>query len=304
MRNSRTVLFNLGLLTIAWLLPAGAWAYDYGSAVNVCNKGDIDLHYVAFATDDSFFGGYKAKVSAWHTVEPNDCEDVGISGYATVALGFLQINDMGVRGNPVYILEDATSVGSTEWAPATLCVPVNDRLSDSGTHGAISNRYKPPCKQGFAEFRMSFGVIPNGNWPTYNLKARGSDILAPWPALTATPSAKASPAPVNKSSMSNAEVAAKIILGAAQGLEDGKIRKLAAECESSMLTIAFAFTKEGPAVACKCIASNVVKKEPSNIVSGMIADIDAGRDFDAVFERIPEANFERYLESCATPANQ
>ena len=154
MQNSRTPLLHLTVFVITWLLPGGVLAYDYGSSVNVCNKGDIDLHYVAFATNNSFFSGYKAKISAWHTVEPNDCEDVGISGYETVALGFLQINDMDVRGNPVYILEDATSVGSTEWAPATLCVPVNDRLSDSGTHGAISNRYKPPCQQGFAEFRM------------------------------------------------------------------------------------------------------------------------------------------------------
>ncbi|MEQ8207925.1 MAG: hypothetical protein RIA65_17240 [Woeseia sp.] len=302
MPNSALRLIILVLFAAA-PIPGFAQDFDHGSSVDVCNKGDIDLHYVAFGTNNSFFGGYTAKISAWHKVEPGDCEDVAFSDYETIALGFLQINDRGVRGNPVYVLEDATRIGSTEWAPAVLCVPTNDRLDDDNTHGVLVDRYSPPCDDGFAEFKMSFGVIANGNWPTYNLTARGSDLLMPWPATSATPSASA-PSTSNSSSsntMSNAEIAARILLGAAKGLEDGKIRQIASVCESSILTMAFAFSKEGPTQACNCIATNIVKQEPSAVVSGMITDIEADRDFDTVYGRIPEANFERYLESCITP---
>lgn len=305
MRNSVARIISLVLLATVAPIPGYAQAFDHGNSVDVCNKGDIDLHYVAFGTNDSFFGGYTAKISAWHTVEPGDCEDVALSGYETIALGFLQVNNKGVRGNPVYVLEDATSVGSTEWAPALLCVPTNDRLSDDDTHGAISQRYKPPCEEGFAEFKMSFGVIPNGNWPTYNLNARGSDLLMPWPASSITPSASEPRTSSSSSSnaMSNVEIAARILLGAAKGLEDGKIRQIASVCESSILTMAFAFSKEGPTQACKCIATNIVKQEPATVVSGMIADIEADRDFETVYGRVPEANVEGYLESCITPLN-
>ncbi len=280
--------------------PQIAPAYDYGNAVSVCNKGDIDLHYVAFGTNESFLGGHTAKISAWHKVETGDCEDVALSGYETVALGFLQTNDEGVTGNPVYVVRDATRTGEADWAPGTFCLPVNDRLVDDSTYGVIRDRYKPPCKDGFAPLNMSFGVVPNGSWPHFDLKPEGSGYLHPWPAsiTTQTPST-----PKQDDSMSNAEIAGNVLLELSRAIENGKIGKVARVCEKSVLTLAFAFSNEGPAQACKCIATNIVRKESSSIVDRMISDIDANKDFEAVYGHVTEANLERHMENCLMPVN-
>ncbi len=297
----RMRMIALAIVMAMFLPPHHVRAYDYGNDVFLCNKGDIDIYFLAFATKNTLLGGHKAKISAWHKIEPRDCVDASLSGYTTLAVGFQQTNNNGVRGNPVYVLENATDIGSTDWAPGVLCAPIKTRLVDESGFGVIRDRYQPPCKEGFAEFRMSFGSIPNGNGPTFNLKAKGSDRLFPWAVgVAATPPSASTQ---QEDTMSNAEVAAKIFIGAAQGLEKGKIRKLAGVCEKSVLAFAFSFSKEGPARACECIGRNVVRNESPGVVSAMIADIDADRGFDAAFNRLSEANLERYMESCVTPAD-
>ena len=279
-----------------------AFASDlFGNEVNVCNKGDTDLFYLVFATDRSMFFGDSAEISAWHKVEPGDCSDVSLSGYPTVALGFLQNNAHGVQGNPVYELDNATDVGSTDWAPATVCAPVDGTLSDDGGLQPLRERYTPPCREGFAPLRMSFGVIPNGLAPVFNLTPRDNTPLVAWPFFRSGPNPPVSkPAPQSGSTTSDLENLAKIIQGAAQGLEKGRIRKLAGSCEKSSLVMLFAFTKETPAQACNCIATRTIREEPAPRVNQMLADVDAGRDFDTVYGRVPEANFEKYVEGCAT----
>jgi len=186
-----------------WLLPIQADAQNYGNQVEVCNKGDIDLSYIYFATNNSLLGGEQASISGWYTIEPRDCDDVNPSGFDTVAVGFLQINDKGTRGNPVYILENVTDVGSTRWAPSIICAPINDSLGDKDSLGLVTEKYTPPCQDGFAEFRMSFGVIPNDVYPTYNLTPRGSDGLNEWPVRAAQ---QATAPSKNQPEMSNMEV--------------------------------------------------------------------------------------------------
>ncbi len=291
MKNNILLILIFGI----WLLSPTANAQNYGNFVEVCNKGDIDLRFVYFATNSSLFGGEQAKIAGWYTIEPRDCENVNPTGFDTVAVGFMQVNDEGVRGNPVYILENATDVGSTDWAPSVVCAPINDSLGYKSGLGVVKQKYTPPCQDGFAEYRMSFGVIPNDVYPTYNLTPRGSDRLNPWPGGSAQP---ASAATKSQPEMSDLEVAARIIVGAAQGLEDGKVRKVSEACAASSLVFVFSFSKEGPAQACDCFSRQIVRGEPANVVSGLITRIDAGADFDALTDELPQQNLERYLESC------
>ena len=290
--------FLLALLFSFWLSPNSADAQNYGNLVEVCNKGDIDLSYIYFATNSSLFGGEQAKIAGWYTIEPGDCGNVNPTGFDTVAVGFLQVNDNGVRGNSVYILEDATNVGSTEWAPSVICAPTNDALSYKNGLGVVREKYTPPCQEGFAEFKMSFGVIPNDVYPTYNLTPRGDINLLAWPAVSAR---QATAPSKSEPETSNLEVAARIMIGAAQGLEDGKVRKLNKACRSSSLVWVFNFSNEGPAQACECFSRQIVRGEPSGFVTDLIARIDAGADFDDETEKIPEQNLERYLKSCISP---
>lgn len=291
MKNNKLLILIFGL----WLLSPTANAQNYGNLVEVCNKGDIDLQFVYFATNSSLFGGEQAKIAGWYTIEPRDCENVNPTGFDTVAVGFLQVNDEGVLGNPVYLLEDATDVGSTEWAPSVVCAPINDALSYKNGLGIVKQKYFPPCEDGYAEYRMSFGVIPNDVYPTFNLTPRGSDRLNPWPGGS---SQAAKTTTTSQSEMSDLEVAARILMGAAQGLEDGKVRKVSEACESSSLVFVFSFSKEGPAKACECFSRQIVRREPGHVVSDLIANIDAGADFDDLTDELPQQNLERYLESC------
>jgi hypothetical protein len=279
----------------AWLLPIPADAQNYGNRVEVCNNGDIDLSFIYFATNSSLFGGEQAKIAGWYTIEPRDCGNINPSGLDTVAVGFLQVNDKGVRGNPVYVLENATAVGGTDWAPSVICAPINDSLSYKSGLGVVTDKYTPPCEDGFAPYRMSFGVIPNDVFPEYHLEPKGSDALNAWPAGAVQQAAVPTE---SKSEMSGLEVAARIAIGAAQGLEDGKVRKLSKSCGKSALVFVFNFSKEGPAKACECFSRQIVRGEPSSVVSRLIAEVDSGPDFDAAVDKLPAQNVERYLESC------
>lgn len=297
----RNLAISLLTVVISFGFLSSAYASSYLNQVWVCNEGNVDLHYLAFATNDSLFTGYNAKIWGWGSIEADDCEDVSQSGYETIALGFLQINASGVRGNPVYVVEDATRSGNAKWMPEVLCAPVNDRLQESSGIGIILERFSPPCKAGFAELRMSFGVKPGGSAPTINLTPKASDQLVSWPVKTAQ--AHAAPAQKPDNGMSDLEILARVIAGAADGLQKGKIRKLVGVCENSVLTFAFAFSKEGPAVACECIAGNIVRRQPDSTVERMLADVDTGKDFDTVYGHITESDLEAYMESCLTPVH-
>ena len=156
-------------------------AQNFGNRVDVCNKGDVNLQFLHFSTNSSILGGDKGKIAGWWTIKPGDCEDINPVGFDTVAVGFLQTSDKGIRGNPVYVLDQATERGSTSWAPAIVCAPINGIVNYQNSLGLVRSNYLPPCKPGFEEFRMSFGVIPNDQFPKYHLTPRGSDRLSAWP---------------------------------------------------------------------------------------------------------------------------
>ncbi|PHR61436.1 MAG: hypothetical protein COA43_03565 [Robiginitomaculum sp.] len=293
---------NMKLMCLAFLaamfFPSTLLAQTNDSNyVKVCNKGNVNLDYVAYATKKSFLGGAQAKVSGWYTIKPRKCQDVNLRGYQTVALGFLQTNAKGIQGNLVYNVRNATHAGGAKWSPRVICVSKTGRINAQNSTGVIAQKFKPPCHDGKVELRMSFAVKPNDAFPTFNLKPRGSDQLVPWlrKASSGAPSSSS-----QNTGMNGIEVAARILLGAAQGLEDAKIKKLSSACESSVLVFAFTFSKEGPVAACKCLSQQIVRFEPANVVSGIISRIDAGADYETAMESIPEAHFEKYMGACVS----
>jgi hypothetical protein len=148
---------------------------------------------------------------------------------------------------------------------------------------------------------MSFYVKPNDVFPTINLKPRGSDPLNPW--LKSKGSATHPPRQDSETQMSGGEVLARLLLGAASGLEEARVRKISAACGNSILALAFAFSEEGPARGCRCLSRNIVRSESPALVTGIIYDLDAGRDFDDATDKLSEERFTAYLEGCVSGRN-
>jgi hypothetical protein len=298
MALNKVIFFVASIFFIAMGMPETALARNTNNVVEVCNKGDVDISYIVFASKSSFLGGEEAKISGWHKIKRGKCNDVNPRGFQGVTIGFLQKNRDGIVGNPVYNIRNAGKAGSTKRAPSVICAPINDTVDYKSSLGVVRDKYLPPCGEGFAEFKMSFYDKPNDIFPTFNLKPRSSDRLSPWPNAAAS---LASPSQDNKRDQVNAAVIiGKTVLGAAKGLEDAKVRKLSPACTKSVLTFAFAFTEEGPAKACGCVSRKIIRGENPDVVSSIVSDIDAGRDFDDATEKITEENFTKYLESCTS----
>lgn len=297
------IFFVASLFLIAMGPSQMALAQNYAKVVRVCNKGNVDLKYMAFATRSSLLGGEGAKISGWHPIKRGKCQDVNPRGFSAVTVGFLQTNSDGITGNPVYNVRNTGKPANSRKAPATICAPINDKVDYKSALGIVRDKYLPPCREGFAEFRMSFYVRPGDVVRPIHLKPRSSDQLNPWPIETAAVVSRPSQGSSGKNSareMSGVEILGKILLGAAQGLEDAKIKKISSACGKNNLTFAFAFTEEGPAKACECLSRKIVRSEGPESISRMIADIDAGRGFDELVERLPEEKFTQYLESCVS----
>lgn len=277
-------------------MSGSAWAQmNDSNVVNVCNKGNVDVSYLSFSTKSSFFGGEEAEVSGWYKIRPGRCQDVNMPYYDTVAVGFLQKNKQGVRGNPVYSVQNADRPGGGKWSPTSICVPPEKAVTYKNTYAAVKNKFYPPCTNGDVELRMSFAVMPNDVFPKITIRPRRNDQLIAWPRATSN----ASPQATNSQpSNNNAEIAFKIAAGIAKGLEDAKISKMAAGCEKSILVMAFAFSKEGPVKACKCFATEIVRGENTALTKSMVERIEGGQDFDEEIDRIAQPKVEQYLERC------
>ncbi|MEQ8207974.1 MAG: hypothetical protein RIA65_17485 [Woeseia sp.] len=176
----RIPLYALLLICSAIWVPI-AHAQNYSNIVRVCNKGNADLIYVKFSTNSgTLFTGENGLVAGWYTIKPGECPDVNYERHDSVALGFLQRNDQGITGNPVYTSSDAAAAGKYEWAPSAICVKIGEVIDYSGGLGAVQDKFLPPCRDGHAEFRMSFGVKPNDGYPEFNLRPMRDDALIPW----------------------------------------------------------------------------------------------------------------------------
>lgn len=169
------------LLICAAIWGPIAHAQNYSNIVRVCNKGNADLSYVKFSTNSStLFTGENGLVAGWYTIKPGECPDVNYERHDSVALGFLQTNDQGITGNPVYTSSDAAEAGKYKWSPSAICVPVGEVIDYSGGLGTVRDKFLPPCRDGHAEVRMSFGVKPNDGYPEFNLRPMRNDALIPW----------------------------------------------------------------------------------------------------------------------------
>lgn len=158
-----------------------AHAQNYSNIVRVCNKGNADLTYVKFSTNSgTLFTSENGLVAGWYTIKPGQCPDVNYERHDSVALGFLQTNDQGITGNPVYTSSDAAEAGKYKWSPSAICVRIGEVIDYSGGIGAVRDKFLPPCRDGHAEVKMSFGVKPNDGYPEFNLEPMRNDALIPW----------------------------------------------------------------------------------------------------------------------------
>lgn len=302
MASSNNFFFVVAIFICGLLSPLEAQAQrNTSNVVTVCNKGNVDLSYIVFATKSSFLGGEEAKISGWHKIKRGKCGDVNPRGFQGVMIGFLQKNKDGIVGNQVYHVRNVGRAGKSKREPTTICAPINGSVDYKSTLGAVRAKYLPPCRDGYAEVEMSFYVKPNDIFPTINLKPRNIDRLRPWLSETATVASRPSQSSGGQNStreMSGVEILGKVLFGAAKGLEDAQIKKLSSSCKNSALTFVFSFSTEGPAATCQCLSRKIVRLSGPNVVSRIVEDIDAGRDFDDAIDIVPEDKLNNYLESC------
>ena len=173
------VFATIFLSLFATLLPA-AFAQNDGNVVRVCNKGNVEIKYTRFLTKSGFFSGDVARVSGWYPIKAGRCHDINPNGYQTVAVGFLQTNDKGITGNPVYTVSGASRMGRSDWAPDVICVPIEKAVVYEGGLGIVREKFLPPCRAGQAALKMSFAVMPNDVFPEIKLKPQRNDDLIPW----------------------------------------------------------------------------------------------------------------------------
>lgn len=256
-----------------------ASAQNFGNRVDVCNEGDVDLQFLHFSTNSSLLGGDKGKIAGWWTIKPGDCEDINPVGFDTVAVGFLQTSDKGIRGNPVYVLNHSTERGSTSWAPAIVCAPTNGIVNYKNSLGLVRSNYLPPCKPGFEEFRMSFGVIPNDQFPKYYLTPRGSDKLSAWPKKKAEPAPSLTFPTEHRLSKETIEANRNEALRrAAADYKKKRMNQISAACVDAKL-----YSVRSKAM-CECLASNIVEQESWDVLNVIELKLNQGDELMAVLE--------------------
>ncbi|MCR9262306.1 MAG: hypothetical protein NXH95_21540 [Pseudomonadaceae bacterium] len=272
------------LLVLVLLLWSGAVKADnYGNLVEVCNHGDVDLRFLSYATSSSFFGGDRGEISGFYTIRPGDCGNVNPSGYQTVAVGFLQTNNKGVNGNPVYKLNDVPDDGSLSWLPSIVCAPPNDAVMYTNSIDLVRSNYLPPCKPGLVEVRMSFGVMPNDRFPKFNLTPRSSDALSSWLKK-----------PPNSTDDRQGEAKSR----ANESLEDGYRRNIANACVEGKLYQRFLHPSDNPKGMCECFARNIVRGEGPLTVHSISVRAERGEDLLAALDRHAPKTLYLYSSTC------
>ena len=145
----RGLLLIIGALAcfVGGVQSAAAQTNEY-HWVNVCNRGDVDLNYVVLRTRWNLGQGDRAQLSGWHTIRPGKCEDVNLSIYQGVAVGFTHALMNGGLGNPVYLPEDAQAANGNKRAPAVLCVPQSGAINRKGSLTSVLSGAMPAlCKR-------------------------------------------------------------------------------------------------------------------------------------------------------------
>lgn len=266
-RNAGSTL----LIMLTLLLCSGAAKADnYGNLVEVCNHGDVDLRFLYFATSSSFFGGERGEFSGFYTIKPGDCGNVNPSGYQTVAVGFLQTNNKGVNGNPVYRLNDVSDDGSLSWLPPIVCAPSNDAVTYTNSINLVRSNHLPPCKPGLVKVRMSFGVMPNDQFPKYHLTPRSSDVLSSW---------------LNQTSTSTRNKQGDASSQANESLEDGYRRHIANACVDGKLYQLFLNPTESPKLMRECFARNIVRGQGPLTIHAISTRVERGKDLRAALDQ-------------------
>ncbi|MAN46268.1 MAG: hypothetical protein GYB49_05200 [Alphaproteobacteria bacterium] len=303
-----------GLLFVLSALACFAGGVQSASAqsneyhwVNVCNRGDVDLHYVVLRTRWNLGQGDRAQLSGWHTIHKGKCEDVNTSVYQGIAIGFTHALMNGGVGNPVYHPQDAQAASGNKRAPAVLCVPQSGAINRKGSLSSVLSAASPPCSSGTYPLRMSF-YSKLGEYapvPKFIIKPRYSAALAAWPeelrAVEKVPEhneQKSGDVPAWKS-VSSGEVMARI-----------RGDNYTAACWDSLVASSFPLMKMDKEKGCVCLADALINGESEETllsidmnlrVRGEDIDLTGNKDkdFDTVINTfIPDARMTSYMSNC------
>ncbi|WP_133162225.1 hypothetical protein [Hyphococcus luteus] len=303
-----------GLLFVLSVLACFAGGVQSASAqsneyhwVNVCNRGDVDLHYVVLRTRWNLGQGDRAQLSGWHTIRKGKCEDVNTSVYQGIAIGFTHALMNGGVGNPVYHPQDAQAANGNKRAPAVLCVPQSGAINRKGSLSFVLSAVSPPCSSGTYPLRMSFYSKP-GEYapvPKFIIKPRDSAALAAWPEeLRAVEKVQ------EQSEQKSGDVPAW--KSASSGDVMTRIRRdnYTAACRDSLIASSFSLMKMDKENGCVCLADALVSGESEKTLLSIDMnlrvreeDLDLmgikDKDFDAVINTfIPDARMTPYMINC------
>lgn len=275
--------------------------------VNVCNRGDVDLNYVVLRTRWNLGQGDRAQLSGWHTIRPGKCEDVNLSIYQGVAVGFTHALANGGVGNPVYVPEGAKPANGNKRAPAVLCVPQSGSINRKGSLSSVLSGASPPCASGTYPLKMSFYSKP-GEYapvPKYIIAPRSSAPLAPWPEelQTVTPAAPKPP----KQQTPKPDMDAKLKEGHAKMRRD----LYTDLCKDSLLATYFQMNAAKAETGCACLATKLVSGESAETLKTLEESVTARqfqikgapkpepRDFSVVLDEVVgRETVTRYIDQC------
>lgn len=191
--NFSRLVFTIAFLILAFqstqarAIPGNIW---------VCNKGDINLEYAAYESEDGFVFT-SAVIGAYYIIKPGDCEHVLNNGTA-VAIAFFQKDKWGNWGNVVYNLGSASRKLGGKRFPKKLCLKISGRTYEKANNmDYIYNKYTPPCPKDHFEASVSFGIYSDGADATINIDASKNYRVTAIsrPKVKATPKTEISIAP-------------------------------------------------------------------------------------------------------------
>lgn len=305
MRGLRFIIGVLACL-VGGVQSAAAQTNEY-HWVNVCNRGDVDLSYVVLRTRWNLGQGDRAQLSGWHTIRPGKCEDVNLSIYQGVAVGFTHALANGGVGNPIYVPEDAQPANGNKRAPAVLCVPQSSSINRKGSLSSVLSGASPPCVSGTYPLNMSFYSKP-GEYapvPKFIIKPRSSALLAPWPEAfqPVTPAAPMQP----KQQAPMPDMDAKLKAGHAKMRRDFYTDL----CKDSLLGTYYQMNSAEAETGCRCLAAKLVSGESDETLKSLEDSVTARRfqpkgapepepkDFSVVLdEKVGKENVTRYIDQC------
>ena len=304
----RGLLFIIGALScfVGGVQSAAAQTNEY-HWVNVCNRGNVDLNYVVLRTRWNLGQGDRAQLSGWHTIRPGKCEDVNLSIYQGVAVGFTHALMNGGVGNPVYVPEDAQAANGNKRAPAVLCVPQSGAINRKGALSSVLAGASPPCASGTYPLKMSFYSKP-GEYapvPKFIITPRSSAPLEAWPEelQTVTPAAPKPPKQQTPKPDMEAELKAA----------HAKMRRdLYTElCIDSLLATYFQMNAAKAETGCACLAAKLVSGESAETLKTLEDSVTARqfqlkgapkpepRDFSVVLDEVVgRETVTRYIDQC------